>query len=92
MSDLCSASLILSPGIRIWLQDNCELVEFNRPEDARKQSLSRQRPGKILAQLEALATAIKKDVLPRFGGKYMLSRQSVRKNENKQSQRKSGVR
>lgn len=34
MSDLCSSSPVLAPIIKIWLQENCQLVEFTGPEDA----------------------------------------------------------
>ena len=31
MSDLCSSTPVISPGIHIWLQENCRLIEVRRP-------------------------------------------------------------
>ena len=31
MSDLCSSTPVISPGIRIWLQEYCRLIEVRRP-------------------------------------------------------------
>jgi hypothetical protein len=33
ISDLCSSTPVISPGIRIWLQENCRLIEVRRPPE-----------------------------------------------------------
>jgi hypothetical protein len=34
MSELCSSSPALTPRIKVWLKNNCRLIEFNGPEGA----------------------------------------------------------
>ena len=34
MSELCSSSPVLAPAIRVYLQENCQLVEFSGSMDA----------------------------------------------------------
>ena len=33
MSDLCSSTPVISPGIHIWLQEYCRLIEVRRPSE-----------------------------------------------------------
>jgi hypothetical protein len=34
MSALCSSTPVISPGVKMWLQDNCRLIAFSGPEEA----------------------------------------------------------
>jgi hypothetical protein len=34
LSELCSSSPALTPQIKIWLKNNCQLIEFAGPETA----------------------------------------------------------
>jgi hypothetical protein len=31
MSELCSAAPVIAPGIRVWLKETCQLVEYKGP-------------------------------------------------------------
>jgi hypothetical protein len=41
MSDLCSLSPALSPAIRAWLEERCELLAFSGPGEAIPSNLDR---------------------------------------------------
>jgi len=34
MSEVCSSWPALTPRIKVWLKNNCRLIEFNGPEGA----------------------------------------------------------
>jgi len=59
MSEFCSSSPVLAPAIRIWLQENCQLVEFIGPEGpVRPITMVPYDSSSELGKLEALATAV----------------------------------
>jgi hypothetical protein len=58
MSELHSRSPVLAPPIRIWLQQNCQLVEVTGPKDAVTPTIRIPYDSRIeISKLEALARA-----------------------------------
>jgi hypothetical protein len=66
MSELCSSSPVLAPVIRVWLQENCQLVEFSGPGDAARQFRVAHHSGTELGELEAFARAVNGGLFPNF--------------------------
>jgi hypothetical protein len=79
MSDLCSNSPVLPPAIRVWLRENCQLVEFTGPGDAARPIRVPPHSGGELAELEALARAANGGLSPNFSERTELFRRAARK-------------
>jgi hypothetical protein len=58
MSDLSASYPVLSPAIRMWLRENCQLVEFRGPEDTATPNQVSLDSGVELDELEAFASAV----------------------------------
>jgi hypothetical protein len=78
-SELFSNSPVLAPAIRIWLQENCQLVEFIGPQDAVKPMRIPHDSGPELTQLAAFARAMNGGISPNFSSKTSSFRQTKRK-------------
>jgi hypothetical protein len=57
MSKLSASYPVLSPAIRMWLRENCHLVEFRGQQDAESPITARRGSGNEIDKLEALAAA-----------------------------------
>jgi len=66
MSELCSSHPVLAPAIRIWLQENCQLVQFSGLEDAVKPISVLRHSGSELNERQAPARAVNGDISPNF--------------------------
>jgi hypothetical protein len=65
MREVCSSYPVVVPAIRIWLQENCQLVElFTEPEDAVKPISVPPHSSAELDQLQALDRAINGGISP----------------------------
>ena len=62
MSQLCASYPVLSPAIRIWLRENCQIVEFSGQEDTAMPNPVAQDSGIELDELEAFAKAVNADI------------------------------
>jgi hypothetical protein len=62
MSELCASYPVLSPAIRIWLRDNCQIVEFSGQEDAATPNPVSQDSAIELDELEAFARPVNADI------------------------------
>jgi hypothetical protein len=78
MSELCSSSPVLAPAIRLWLQENCRLVEFVGPEDALMPIKVPQDSGSELPGLQALARAANAGISPNFSVRTSIFRRNRR--------------
>jgi len=58
MNDLSASYPVLSPAIRMWLRENCQIVEFSGPEDTATPNQVSQDSGIELDELEAFASAV----------------------------------
>ena len=58
MSDLSASYPVLSPAIRLWLRENCQIVEFNGQEDTATPNRTSQDSGIELDELEAFARTV----------------------------------
>jgi hypothetical protein len=78
MSELCGNSPVLAPAIRIWLQENCQLVEFTGPEDRLAPIKVPCNSGGELDSLQVLARAVNAGISPNFSERTKLFRRAAR--------------
>jgi hypothetical protein len=78
MSELCSSYPVLAPAIRIWLQENCQLVEFTRPEHLVEPIKVPCESGRELGDLEALARGVNGGISPNFSKRTNFFRRASR--------------
>lgn len=79
MSDLCASYPVMSPAIRIWLQENCQIVGFSRPQDTATPIRISQDSGTELDGLGAFARAVNGGISPNLNNRTSLSARTRRK-------------
>jgi hypothetical protein len=70
MSEVCGSYPVVAPAIRIWLQENCQLVEFTEPEDAVKSIGVPHHSGAELGKLQALGRAVNDGISPNIPERF----------------------
>jgi hypothetical protein len=73
-SELCRSSPVLAPAIRLWLQENCRLVEFIGTDDTVRSIKVPADSGRELGRLEVLARAANGGISPNFSDRSGLFR------------------
>jgi hypothetical protein len=74
MSELCSAAPVIAPGIRVWLNETCQLVEYKGP-------VAPLSPARISDSTRELRPRepVNGSVSPTFTGRIWLFRRTRRK-------------
>ena len=78
MSELCSGHPVLAPAIRIWLQENCQLVQSSGPEDVIKPISVPHHSGSELRRRQEPVRAVNGGISPDFSERTERARRKAR--------------